>query len=196
MKHFRAQFPPVKLNAKDTMGFVTEGFIRGTLDTTKTKYFYDLLLHQDTGYNYFEYTTECFFRPKLRAQMNGQEIFVGEYGDTNELAIYYGKDVLLFVYDQKKGFRYPFVLASEHAGEGPWFQTDSWFVDLNHDRKIDILTRHIGGYMEREDENGVDIWNYILVDDLDARTLNDTGFVKLEISNPDSLREIYGRYPD
>lgn len=194
MKIFRKEFPLVKISAADTIHFYPYEFRRGTFDSAYARFFYERLLRVDTAeYTYLpEYnSSESFFRPILRGKMNGVEIYVGEFGDTNHLSIYLGKDVMLFTYSKKTGFSKPFVLADEHAGEGPWFQKDSWFTDLNHDGKVDILSREVGQYMQREDENGVDTWDLVLVDDLYARTLVDTGFVKLELSNPDSLRNIY-----
>jgi hypothetical protein len=192
MKYFRAQFPLVKLNPNDTLHFAPDPFIRGTYDAAKAKFFYDILLCRDSFQSYNAYSSEHFFRPMMRGRMNGCEFFVGEYGDTNELSIYYGKDVLLFIHDKKTGFRKPFILAFVHAGEGPWFETESWFVDLNHDKKIDILTREksyaVWDFTTKEGAS-----NYEYRDELSAHTVVDTGVVKIPLINPDSLKRIYGK---
>lgn len=134
-----------------------------------------------------------FFLPLMKLDFGGSDTgFIVATGDTNDLWIYEGRNTYVYMYDKKAGgLKNVYELACGAAGEGPWFETDSWILDLNKDSKPDILTRATGEW-GLNDRDGV--WHDFTKDTLTAVTWNDTGFVSLKVVNPDSLKKIYRTY--
>lgn len=192
MNYFRSLFPEVVFSSADTLHFGPDEYKSGSSDSGKTGYL-DMVLHNgNSSYQSEEFRYGNFYLPLVRGTMNGEEVFIAEYGDTNDITIYAGKEVRIYVMGHYgKRFVRSMEIASARAGEGPWSEMDSWITDLNHDGKIDILTREIGespGWYEVGDKQEFDIREE---DYMNACTLSDTGFVPIDVPNPDSLRNIY-----
>lgn len=140
----------------------------------------------------FAWRRRPLHRTAIQLLIGGCESFIVHTGDTESLWIYYGRETMLYMRDPNSHkLEKKYVLASGHAGEGPWYETDSWITDVDKDGDMDILSRDIGQWMA-EDSTGEFEMNF--QDDLRAVTWNDTGFVELQLRNPDSLKGIYRNY--
>jgi len=130
-----------------------------------------------------------FFKPLMKIDFGGADTgYIVAEGDTTDVWIYEGKNTFIYMYDDDHLLKQKYQLAWGGAGEGPWYETDSWILDLNTDHKPDILTRETGEWL-LPDSTGEFVFNS--QDDLTAVTWNDTGFVKIEVRNEDSLKRIY-----
>lgn len=187
--HFRKQFPDLVVSAKDTVHFGPDDH-RRELWNAETIRFYDLVLRGGTTCTPSTIAQEGgFIEPRYKLQIGGREAYIVHTGDTSSVWVYSGKETVLYISNPVTDkFEPKYILASGHAGEGPWSETDSWITDLNNDGKIDIISRDIGEWTS-QDEKGEFISS--AQDDIRAVTWNDTGFVKLNLTNDDSLKSIY-----
>ena len=191
--YMRAKFPLHVFNPIDTLHFGPDDFDRRNWNPDEITSMDKSLKNGNscTPSDAVEYGH--LFLPLMKIDFGGGDTgFIVAQGDTNHLWIYEGRNTYVYMYDKNsKGLKIAYELAWGGAGEGPWYETDSWILDLNKDSKPDILTRATGEW-GLNDFNGE--WHSFSKDTLTAVTWNDTGFVNMKVLNPDSLKKIYKTY--
>lgn len=189
----RAKFPKHEFSSSDTIHFGPDEYATRQWNSQEITDL-DRFLHNGNSCTPSVAASEGYFY-KLLLKMDfggGDTAYIVAEGDTNDIWIYEGKHTYIYMYDKNgKELQQKYELAWGGAGEGPWFETDSWILDLNNDSKPDILTRETGEWLATE-FNG-DPTDHSL-DTITAVTWSDTGFVAINIHSPDSLKHIYKTY--
>lgn len=190
--YMRAKFPLHVFKQNDTLHFGPDDFDQRNWNADEITSMDKFLQNGNSCTGSLAVENGYFFQPLMKINLGGDTGYIVAEGDTNDIWIYQGKHTYIYMYDkQTKKLNQEYELAWGGAGEGPWFETDSWILDLNQDSKPDILTRAIGEWMD-VDERGE--WNMYSRDTLTAVTWNDTGFVDIKVVNPDSLKKSYQTY--
>jgi hypothetical protein len=188
--YMRAKFPLHVFNQNDSLHFGPDDFDQRNWSATEITDMDKFLQNGNSCTSSHAVVNGYFIQPLMKIDLGGDTAFIVAEGDTTDIWIYEGKRTNIYMYKSGK-LQILYELAWGGAGEGPWYETDSWILDLNHDKKPDILTREIGEWLV-PDSTGELVGHS--QDDLTAVTWNDTGFVQLKIQNPDSLRKIYRNY--
>lgn len=185
--HFRNQFPEIHFQAGDTIHFGPDNYRRDLWNADDVR-FMDVVLQNGTSCSPALLAEDGgFIEPRYKLMIGGRESFIIHTGDTESVWTYKGRETKLYMRNPTTDKLEPkYSLSEGNAGEGPWFEADSWLLDVDRDGDMDILTREIGQFYAHDD--------YQSIDSLYAVTWNDTGFVKLNLPNPDSLRSIYRNY--
>lgn len=190
MTKLDSYFPVVLMDPTDTLHFRPDEYKPGTQDTALAAFLYSCMKMDDHYYRgYYEISEESFAVPLMKTQLNGHTVYIVEVGDTNDVTIYLGRDVLMYLYSEEKEFWNVCHLAEAHAGEGPWQMSNSWLLDVDGDGTTDILTREIGeGYRPVMIGDDYDREHYS-IDTFTAVALRDTGFVDLKFVAPPEWKE-------
>lgn len=187
-----ALFPKHAFQKSDTLHFAPDDFDQrrwSTLNTTSM----DRFLHNGNSCSPSSAAAEgYFYLPLMKIDLGGDTAYIVAEGDTNDIWIYAGKHTKIYMINKQTGRIEPrYELAWGGAGEGPWYETNSWILDLNNNGVPDILTRETGEWLA-PDSTGELIDHQL--DELSAVTWNDTGFVNVPLRNPDSLKQVYRVY--
>ena len=191
--YMRAKFPVHVFQKSDTLHFGPDDFDRRNWIPDEITALDKFLRNGNSCTPSDAVEQGRFFLPLMKLDFGkGDTGFIVATGDTNHLWIYEGRNTYVYMYDKKQGgLKQVYELAWGGAGEGPWYETDSWILDLNKDARPDILTRQTGEW-SLNDLNGE--WKEFSIDSLNAVTWNDTGFVAIKVPNPDSLKKVYKTY--